>query len=228
MPKSEIENICKKNHIPYVTDTSNYDDTTSLRNKLRNKILPSLYALSKNQKGKETFEQSMLNIYKEIEKLTDNTKSKIQNLKSIKQSPYRKAKFAYQRDIPLKWITTENIIDLLNQLGIYNNISTALLNELSKFFTTADNGYKYFQGTYFFLAHGKIYIIQAPRNFRETYIKKTEKIWKEIYRYPRGNDRYKGKTRNQYCITQKIPLFRRNFVAVLEKDWKITKVIKPI
>lgn len=226
LPKSAIEHICKKNHIPYVTDASNYDDTTSLRNKLRNKILPSLYTLSKNQKGKETFEQSMLNIYEEIKKWSHDIHPAI--LVPIKQSPYRKAKFAYQRDIPKKGIMTENIVSLLKQLWIYNNVSTALLNELMKFFTTAENGYKYFQGTYFFIAHGKIYIIQAPKNFRETYIKKTEKIWKETYRYPRANDRYKGKTRNQYCITQKIPLFRRNFVAVLEKDGKIIKVIKPI
>ncbi|NCO97781.1 hypothetical protein GW864_01180 [bacterium] len=104
MPKSEIENICKKNHIPYVTDASNYDDTTSLRNKLRNKILPSLYALSKNQKGRETFEQSMLNIYEEIGKTKKKSPSEgdLGGLKSIKQSPYRKAKFAYQRDIPKK------------------------------------------------------------------------------------------------------------------------------
>jgi len=66
--KSDIENICKKNHIPYVTDASNYDDTTSLRNKLRNKVLPALYAISKSNKSRETFEKSMLNIYKEIEK----------------------------------------------------------------------------------------------------------------------------------------------------------------
>jgi len=172
----------------------------------------------------------MLNIYEEMQKWSHDIHPAI--LIPIKQSPYRKAKFAYQRDIPLKGITTENIIQLLTQLWIYTNVSTALLNELLKFFTTADNGYKYFQGTYFFLAHGKIYIIQAPQNFREKRPSKDAihrvSGKKEIYRYPKANDRYKGKTWNQYCITQKIPLFRRNFVAVLETDGKISKVIKPM
>jgi tRNA(Ile)-lysidine synthase TilS/MesJ len=107
LPKSEIENICKKNHIPYVTDASNYDDTTSLRNKLRNKVLPSLYALSKSQKGRETFENSMLNVYRQIEKLTNSkypplTKGGVGGICPIKKSEFRKAKFAYQRDIPKK------------------------------------------------------------------------------------------------------------------------------
>ena len=236
MPKSEIENICKKNHIPYVTDASNYDDTTSLRNKLRNKILPSLYALSKNQKGRETFEQSMLNIYEEIGKTKKKSPSEgdLGGLKSIKQSPYRKAKFAYQRDIPKKWITTENIISLLNQLWIYNNVSSAFLNTLLTFLQTSNSGYKYFQGTYFFVAHGKIYIIQAPTNFWKKIISQSHPNLPisikspNLLRYPQPWDRYKGKTRNQYCITQKIPLFRRNFVAVLETDGKINKILKPM
>lgn len=243
LSKTKITDICRKNHIPFVTDLSNYDNTTSLRNKLRNKVLPSLYALDPKKKGKETFERSMLNIYEELEKIKNDscpplTKGGVGGIYKIKQSPFRKATFAYQRDIPKKWITTENIISLLKQLWIYNNVSSALLHELLKFFTTAENGYKYFQATYFFVAHGKIYIIQAPENFwkktinvsldkgRGTRLRERD-LW-TVARYPQPWDRYKWKTRNQYCITQKIPLFRRNFIPVLEKDWKISKIIKPM
>jgi len=90
-----------------VTDLSNYDNTTSLRNKLRNKVLPSLYALDPKKKGKETFERSMLNIYEELEKIKNDscpplTKGGVGGIYKIKQSPFRKATFAYQRDIPKK------------------------------------------------------------------------------------------------------------------------------
>lgn len=223
--KQSIAEICHKNNIPYVTDASNYDNETSLRNKLRNKVLPELYKLSKSEKWKTTFENSMLNVYKEIGKLQTHTKNPDSWLVKINTSPYRKSKFAYQRNTSQKNISIENSIEILNQLWIYKNISSAFLNELYKFLSTANSWYKYFQKTYFFIAHQKIYIIQAPKNFRQIYIKKTIRAWKETYRYPQKTDKYKWKTRNQYCITQKIPLFRRNFIPVLGIEGKITKVL---
>ncbi|MBU0625898.1 hypothetical protein KKG31_06155 [Patescibacteria group bacterium] len=69
LSKKNILEICKKNNIPYITDKSNFDNTTSLRNKLRNKILPQLFALNKNENSQKTFENSMENIYTEINKL---------------------------------------------------------------------------------------------------------------------------------------------------------------
>lgn len=234
LSKKNILEICKKNNIPYITDKSNFDNTTSLRNKLRNKILPQLFALNKNENSQKTFENSMENIYTEINKLqarghrpqaTNTMGLGAWGLRHIPKSPYRKASFAYQRDTKQNKITIENIIKILNTLGIYNNISSVFLKELTTFLQTAKNWHKYFQKTYFFVAHGKIYIISAPKDFRKKHI--TNKDLDKWYRYPRETDRYKGKTRNQYCITQKIPVFWRNFTSILEKDKKIVKVIKP-
>jgi tRNA(Ile)-lysidine synthase TilS/MesJ len=199
-PKANITQICKKNNIPFVIDTSNADNTTSIRNRLRNQVLPQFYALSKSKASQKTFEQSMLNIYEELQKavredsifpvsitnssldtrpasLVPRHPSRIPisdqspNLQPISKSPSRKAKFAYQRDTPQKEISIENIISILNQLGICKNISSRFLNDLLIFLQTSHSGYKYFQKTYFFVAHSKIYIIQAPENFRMKYIK---------------------------------------------------------
>ncbi len=46
LSKKRIEAACKSLNIPFVQDQSNFDTTTSLRNKLRNEILLPLSQLS--------------------------------------------------------------------------------------------------------------------------------------------------------------------------------------
>jgi tRNA(Ile)-lysidine synthase len=66
--KDEITNICERNKIPFITDPTNKDTTTSLRNKLRNKVLPELYKLANKQtKTTNSFIESMKNIYRQLE-----------------------------------------------------------------------------------------------------------------------------------------------------------------
>ncbi|MEI6773266.1 MAG: tRNA lysidine(34) synthetase TilS [bacterium] len=68
LTKNEITAICKNNKIPFVTDPTNSDTTTSLRNKLRNKILPGLYTLTHKQTSTtNSFIESMKNIYEQLE-----------------------------------------------------------------------------------------------------------------------------------------------------------------
>ena len=105
MTKDEITHICKQNNIPFVTDPTNTDTTTSLRNKLRNKVLPELYKLANRQTATtNSYIESMKNIYEQLEK---NTQQKDIILKPIHQSPHRNAKFAYQRIIDPNDITNE-------------------------------------------------------------------------------------------------------------------------
>jgi hypothetical protein len=52
-------------------------------------------------------------------------------------------------------------------------------------------------------------------------------LW-SVLRFPKVWDKFKGKTRNQYCSNQKIPVFWRNFIPVVEKDWKIIHSFKDI
>jgi hypothetical protein len=115
----------------------------------------------------------MKNIYEQLE---NTNKEKTISLKKIPQSPHRNAKFAYQRIIHTQDINNENIMQIMKQLHISNNTTTPLLTEISEFLRTKTSGYKYVNKTYFFKAHGNIYIISAPKLFREKTIDSSKKI----------------------------------------------------
>lgn len=90
LSKAEITQICKQQNIPFVTDPTNMDSTTSMRNKLRNTILPEIYALSHKQTTtSNSFIKSMQHIYQELEILSN--KQPIY-LTPLVLSPYRHAK----------------------------------------------------------------------------------------------------------------------------------------
>ncbi|MFA7717706.1 MAG: tRNA lysidine(34) synthetase TilS [Candidatus Absconditabacterales bacterium] len=246
LSKPKILSLCSKFGIPFVVDPTNQDATTSLRNKLRNKVLLGLYALAhKSNASENTFQQSFENIYAAIESLTKTQEIGFQ-VKKIPTCSLWKATRAYEI-LPINnKRTNEMVVQILHEFHLKSNISSALIHELTKFFSTAEQGYKYFQGTYFFLAHGRRYIIQAPADFREKTIEKSKEITTvgQVKRYDftltidekkfipaslrfaTSSDRYHGKTWNQYCITAKIPIFRRNFIPVLVKHGKIIKIWK--
>ena len=223
--KESIFQICRQNKIPFVTDPTNKDTKTSLRNKLRNKVLPELYKLSHKQTSTtNSFIESMKKIYEQLENQSSETNI---ILNPISQSSHRHATFAYERTIDSKDITINSIWELAKKLGIYNNITTPLLKELQKFLQKSESGYKYFNGTYIFKAHGKIYLIAAPKFFRQKTIDSEKKIDTiSIGRFPRKGDKYKGKKRNEWCINQKIPIFRRNFIPIIVKENQIIKIFK--
>lgn len=246
LTKKHILNICSRLGIPFVVDPTNNDSTTSLRNKLRKEILPSLEKLShKVSQNENSFQKSLENIYTALENQTEKRQF---TLKPITRCELRKASSAYEILQANKERSNDMTAQILHALGIAKNISSNALSDLTKFFTTAEQWYKYFQWTYFFLAHGKKYAISAPISFREKVVEKSKAIttlWqvkrynfnlpitkkeqlKSSLRFAKASDRYHGKTRNQYCITAKIPLFRRNFVPVLMKGEKIVQVFKEL
>jgi len=119
------------------------------------------------------------------------------------------------------------MMQVMKKLDITNNITTSLLNELTKFLTKNESGYKYVNKTYFFKSHGNIYIISAPKAFREKTVDSEKRIdTTTMKRFPREGDKHKGKTWNQRCINQKIPIFRRNFIPIVAKKNQIIKVFK--
>jgi len=244
LTKNEITAICKNNKIPFVTDPTNSDTTTSLRNKLRNKILPGLYTLTHKQTSTtNSFIESMKNIYEQLE---HPWQQKDIILNPIYQSPHRNAKFAYQRIIDPKDITNESIIQVMKTLQSSNNITTPLLKERTIFLQKNESGYKYFNKTYVFKSHGNIYLISGPIFFWQKTIDSSRKITKlgkinregQTYeidkkeyleatiRFPKKDDKYKKKTRNEWCINQKIPIFQRNFIPIIVKKNQIIKVFK--
>lgn len=240
LTKNQIFQLCEQFDIQYFQDISNDDSSVSRRNHLRNEILPDIYAQSHyHDDYNNTFLESMKNIYSELENIAP--KSNI-ILEPINLCPYWEADFGYIREIKKSTIESSHVVELLHKLWIYNEIWSGFIDELTNFLSTKDDGYKYFNNTYFFIAHGDIYIIKAPEFFwqkdlnisldiKETweiifdwlYLDIDEKwIWATV-RYPKEWDQYKSKNWNKYCINQKIPIFWRHFVPIAVKDWKIIK-----
>jgi len=245
LTKDEITEICNKYQIPHIHDETNDDPKTSLRNLIRIKLLPQIYNLSnKKSKISNSFIQSFQNIYEQLDQQNSNENI----LKDINKSPYRNCKFWYEIDIFKKLITQEQLINVIKKLWIYKNINSNFIKELHHFIINKDNRFKYFNQTYFWVSHGKIYIIWAPQNFwTKTIDKKVSinklwniKLWKlsinidkknligATIRFPKSWDKFKNKTWNQYCSNQKIPVFWRNFIPIVEKDWKIIYNFKDI
>jgi hypothetical protein len=67
-------------------------------------------------------------------------------------------------------------MQVMKTLDRSNNITTPLLKERTKFLQDNESGYKYFNTTYLFKSHGKIYFISGPKTFREKTIDRSKKI----------------------------------------------------
>jgi phosphopantothenoylcysteine synthetase/decarboxylase len=120
-----------------------------------------------------SFVESMKNIYEQLE---SSSQQKDIILKPIHQSPYRNAKSAYQRMIDPKEVTKECVIEMMKKLESSNNITTPLLKERTMFLQKNESGYKYFNKTYLFKSHGKIYIISGPTFFWQKIIDRSYEI----------------------------------------------------
>lgn len=235
--KKQIEKFCDNQNIPYAIDSTNLDQNTSFRNKIRLSILPQLAEISnKNDWISCSFFESMNQIYSDVESKQD--KLDIWNFVEIKKSPYRNAEFAFLRDIPF-WFIDENVLlAVLRKFNVYLDVTKNTLQDFLGFFHEAEQWYKYINWVYFFISNGKIYIIKAKQNFWEKYIEKEiiidkmwdveiwksvvdidskEFIWKNL-RYPKLWDKFWSKSWWKYCINKKIPIFWRNFVPVIT-DW---------
>lgn len=245
LTKNEITEICKKHGIQHIEDETNNNPKISLRNLIRIKLLPQIFKLSnKKDEFSNSFIQSMQTIYKQIDQ-----EEPVHNLlKEITRSPYRNSKFGYELNIFKTLITQEQLIFIIKKLWIYKNTNKNFIKELYDFIVNKEDWFKYFNKTYFWISHSKVYIINAPEDFRTKTIDKKlsiNKLWNielwklsilidkkdmiwSIIRFPKQWDKFKNKTRNQYCISQKIPIFRRNFIPLVEKDWKIIHSFKDL
>lgn len=241
--KQQIQNYCDSHQIPYCTDESNNDSNFSLRNKLRNEILPNIMKLSnKYNSASNTFTESLNNIYTSLEQ--QRSSATTIHLKKIFIPPQRKADYAYKIFLDPSQITLQECSTLFEQLHTKNNITQETIKAFVSFFNTSKNGYKYLNKTYFFLVNHELFVIKAPKDFwKLQYIKKNidksqlitklgeyhingQKVNIQDQKYlnyylghhQRGM-RFKGKTRNKYCINNKIPLFYRNSIPLIY-HWK--------
>ncbi|HCY20518.1 TPA: hypothetical protein DIC40_01360 [Patescibacteria group bacterium] len=111
-----------------------------------------------------------------------------------------------------KECSAQDLLRIFKQLHASAGITTKTLQEFLPFVQTANKGRKSIQGVIVMIAHGKVYFFVASERFREKTIDNKTQITTLHYR---------GKTRNKYCITEKIPIFRRNFIPVVIKGNKI-------
>lgn len=226
LSKKYILSLCSKHHIPYVVDISNKDTTMSKRNKVRHDIIEPLLSLAnKNTIQDNTFEKSMKQIYTELEHITIWEEEK---LRPMPMCYHRKTTRAYRRDRQQKDITSTKLKHICKQLHISTNTTQKNIQDITTFLQKNTSGHKYINKTYFFISHGKIYIIQWPKKFRENPTPKKTKTIEAVYtttygeihetnkrRFAKSNDKIQGKNRNKRCINKKIPIFRRKSIALV-------------
>lgn len=248
--KKEIESACDEKKIPYNIDPSNEDEKTSLRNNLRKNIFPVLAKLSHKYNNKtNSFFESFKNIYTTQEHLDEKNTTPI-HLKKINIPSEREATFAYKIFLDPQQMTITTSSKLFEQLQISQNITTNTLQEFTNFFQKNQSGHKYINQTTFFLAHWDFFVIQAEQNFRKIENRKIKKnidnpilidrlgeykLWKQCITindnsllnhtlwYAKEWLKFKSKTRNKFCINQKIPIFYRNTIPIIYKENTIKK-----
>ena len=204
--KNVILDFTQKHQIWFLEDNSNQDETYTRRNKIRKDLL-----LSDNQKWinkrMQLYEKHDKNIpcWVEITPLHSPRKdiTEYYNVSSIQT---------------IEWVQF-----LLDYLWIYQNISSWLLSELHTFFAK-DSWYKYFKGRYFFRSHGETYCIKSTEKFREDTSQPLLSFSSAIKWKLRRNkswDTRRNKRYKKFLINQKIPVFLRNLMPVVEEEGRV-------
>ncbi|MEI6425724.1 MAG: tRNA lysidine(34) synthetase TilS [Candidatus Absconditabacteria bacterium] len=210
--KQEIMELVDTNTIPYVQDASNFEASTSIRNQIRLSFLPNCYS-------QDGFVETMNGLYSRYEKLLEPKNLLI----SIPKSPSRGVVGAYKLSISRHVLTPQDLVNIRKILQVSGGITAPTVTEFHRFATKSAKGWKTLHDLTMMIAHDELYFFIGPHRFREKTIEAEHKITtlKTGWRYPKFGDVFKGKTRNQFCITQKIPLFWRSFVPVRAQNSQI-------
>jgi tRNA(Ile)-lysidine synthetase-like protein len=245
LAKGYIQQLCNDYDIPYMIDPTNVDDSVSLRNKLRNRILQPLYAMAHNPSlADNTLLYSMEKLY---EYLDTTTNTFIPYLLPMRLHPSRCAERGWQREIERNCITKHTLMAVLRKLWLIAGVSEARINDLENFLSDKSSGYKYMLGAYFWISHDKIYIIKAPRSFwkqrltliqdithlgnisfagQELEIDDQKRLGAQLG-YAQGEMKYGSKSRTKWCINHKIPLFWRQCIPLVLYEGKIIHAFVP-
>ena len=239
--KSEILDTCKETWIPFFEDKTNFDNSVSRRNRIRNQILNPL---SNNSK----FLESLAGIYKQLENIESSNSSK--DLKSMPIFPLWNAEFSFLWNNNILNCNENDIFSLFKNFGI--QISSAIINEWKLRMNSWKNGYKYIWGIYFFIHEKQLFIIKAEKefwkrknNFDENIELKIE-LLNEIrffgfdlkiprdeligwnVRLPKNWDEFAWKSRHRRTLNQKIPMWWRDWIPLAIKDRKVIHMWKNI
>ena len=237
--KSEILNICNEVWIPYFEDRTNFDNSVSKRNWVRNQIINPLSDGSK-------FLESFAGIYKQLENIGSSNK----DIKTIPSFPLWNAKFSYLWEKNILECNENDVFDLFHTLKIQT--SAAVVDEWKEWLNKWENGYKYISGVYFFIHEKQLYIVKADKDFRirkndseenitlkidsmnnikffgfDLKIPREELIWWEV-RLPKEWDIFAWKKWSRRSLNQKIPMWRRDWIPLAIKDGKVIHMWKNI
>ncbi|GHW02728.1 hypothetical protein AGMMS50249_5140 [candidate division SR1 bacterium] len=246
--KKQILDLCDQQKIPFFTDQTNFDPSISKRNNLRQKIFDKLEFYD----GKPTkFLESMKNIYAmnlDLIQFSYGFESK-----SFPVHASRGVKSAFYFPLPE---TSADLVNIRKKLNLIHNLRSSQLQEWISRIHGSGTGRKQLGNSYFFkssIAGGSLIVLdvekaQIGEHFWEKYLNisipitalgpieiggLTVQISKDsrigaILRYPQSGDTFAGKTRNRWCINQKIPLIWRNFIPVIVQDGKILHMFKEV
>ena len=239
--KNEILNICNEIWIPYFEDKTNFDDSVSKRNWVRNQVVNPLSDDSK-------FLESFAEIYKQLENIENSNESK--DLKTMPSFPLWNTEFSYLWEKNILECNENDVFDLFHTLKI--QCSAIVVNEWKDWLNQWKNGYKYISWVYFFIHEKQLFIVKAEKDFWkrknnseenielkiesmddirffgfDLKITRDEFIWLEV-RLPKDWDIFAWKKWSRWALNQKIPMRWRDWIPLAIKDGKVIHMWKNI
>ena len=205
--KEKIMEVATTHNVFFLEDISNQDSSLTPRNSLRKKI----------STWKSWSIQHWIDLYQVNEK-----KSQAPLIVKKLKAPRNNVDEYYR-----VWIvdSIEWVQELLDFMWVYRNISSWLLEELISFMTKT-SGFKYLHGRYVFRSHGDTYIIKSKNKFRldDSLLPISQDI-DGVVRRNTSWDTRKKKRYKKFLINQKIPVFLRNQLPVVEKNGELVATL---
>ncbi|HMT00728.1 MAG TPA: tRNA lysidine(34) synthetase TilS [Candidatus Absconditabacterales bacterium] len=245
LTKKEIIAIAKKEKIKFLIDKSNFSIKTSKRNYIRNKIFPLLEKISnKSKSGRENIYESFSKIYDLYEK------KKIKRNLPKKRTEYKI--FTPGIDCQCRQrsgqnLTPKDIAETIKRFHPEKNRSQAFIKQTDKFLNSINTkGFTKIGDIFFFKGQKNFFICKTKEIFWEKEIETKKKITRlgEIefgnqkisitesflgatLRFPKKGDKRGSKTLAKIFINNKIPVFERYGIPIIEKDKEIVKIFYP-
>lgn len=245
--KLEILKICNEVWIPFFEDQTNFNNSVSKRNWVRNQILNPISSYGTENWEENKFLESFLNIYNQLESFENKWWNKLTKLPSF---PLWNAEFSYLWGWNILKCDENDVFNLFHELQI--QISGNVVNEWKNRLNKWENWYKYIWLVYFFIHEKQLFIIKADKEFwirkndseEDIFVKiesmdninyfgfdlkipRDELIGWEV-RLPQDWDTFAWKKRSRWTLNQKIPMWRRDRIPLAIKDGKVIHMWKNI
>ena len=245
--KLEILKICNEVWIPFFEDQTNFNNSVSKRNWVRNQILNPISSYGTENWEENKFLESFSNIYNQLESFENKWWN---NLTKLPSFPLWNAEFSYLWGWNILKCDENDVFNLFHELQI--QISGNVVNEWKNRLNKWENWYKYIWLVYFFIHEKQLFIIKADKEFWirksnpeedisakiesmdninyfgfDLKIPRDELIGWEV-RLPQDWDTFAWKKRSRWTLNQKIPMWWRDLIPLAIKDGKVIHMWKNI